>query len=182
MGIYSIIPSPKKGNPMGKKVYVECELEWTKLREEDRDMGPNDGSDMANNFNAKQGIYVVNCIIDDEAKKKMVSEGIPNKGLQAQLFKTNKEGKDFYKATRPHFNPKFLNQETGEQGVVMGAPDMLKLVDGEYLPWSWDEDGLIGNGSKATVKFDVWDGKITTMEKVCVTEHLVYEANDGGAF
>ena len=50
---------------MGKKVYVECELEWTKLREEDRDMGPNDGSDMANNFNAKQGIYVVNCIIDD---------------------------------------------------------------------------------------------------------------------
>ena len=182
MGIYSIIPSPKKGNSMGKKVYVECELEWTKLREEDRDMGPNDGSDMANNFNAKQGIYVVNCIIDDEAKKKMVSEGIPNKGLQAQLFKTNKEGKDFYKATRPHFNPKFLNQETGEQGVVMGAPDMLKLVDGEYLPWSWDEDGLIGNGSKATVKFDVWDGKITTMEKVCVTEHLVYEANDGGAF
>jgi|TARA_R110000782_G_scaffold140853_2_gene233504 hypothetical protein len=167
---------------MGKKVYVECELEWTKLREEDRDMGPNDGSDMANNFNAKQGIYVVNCIIDDEAKKKMVSEGIPNKGLQAQLFKTNKEGKDFYKATRPHFNPKFLNQETGEQGVVMGAPDMLKLVDGEYLPWSWDEDGLIGNGSKATVKFDVWDGKITTMEKVCVTEHLVYEANDRGAF
>ena len=112
----------------------------------------------------------------------MVSEGIPNKGLQAQLFKTNKEGKDFYKATRPHFNPKFLNQETGEQGVVMGAPDMLKLVDGEYLPWSWDEDGLIGNGSKATVKFDVWDGKITTMEKVCVTEHLVYEANDRGAF
>ena len=38
---------------MGKKVYVECELEWTKLREEDRDMGPRDGSDMANNFDAK---------------------------------------------------------------------------------------------------------------------------------
>ena len=28
---------------MGKKVYVDCELEWTKLRPEDRDMGPNDG-------------------------------------------------------------------------------------------------------------------------------------------
>ena len=163
---------------MGKKVYVECELEWTKLREEDRDMGPRDGSDMANNFDAKQGIYVVNCVIDEAAKNKMVADGIPNKGLQAQLFKTSKEGKSFYKATRPHFNPKFKNQDTGEQGVVMGAPVMLKMVEGEYLPWDWDTDGLVGNGSKATVKFDVWDGKITTMEKVCITEHLKYEAND----
>ena len=168
---------------MGKKVYVECELEWTKLREEDRDMGPRDGSDMANNFDAKQGIYVVNCVIDEATKSKMVADGIPNKGLQAQLFKTSKEGKDFYKATRPHFNPKFRNQETGEQGVVTGAPAVLKMVDGEYINWDWDADGLIGNGSKATVKFDVWDGKITTMEKVLVTEHLKYEANnDEGGF
>tara|TARA_R110000851_G_scaffold19436_10_gene59868 strand:- start:1712 stop:2206 length:495 start_codon:yes stop_codon:yes gene_type:complete len=160
---------------MGKKVYVECELEWAKLREEDRDMGPNDGSDMANNFNLKQGIYVVNCIIDEDIKKKMVSDGIPDKGLQAQLFKTDKEGKSFYKATRPHFNPKFYDQGTGEQGVVMGAPEMLKKVDGEIVPWDWEVEGLLGNGSKATVKFDVWDGKITTLEKVCVTEHLKYE-------
>ena len=168
---------------MGKKVYVECELEWTKLREDDRDMGPRDGSDMANNFDAKQGIYVVNCVIDEATKSKMVADGIPNKGLQAQLFKTSKEGKAFYKATRPHFNPKFRNQETGEQGVVTGAPAVLKMVDGEYINWDWEADGLIGNGSKATVKFDVWDGKITTMEKVLVTEHLKYEANnDEGGF
>ena len=168
---------------MGKKVYVECELEWTKLREDDRDMGPRDGSDMANNFDAKQGIYVVNCVIDEATKNKMVADGIPNKGLQAQLFKTSKEGKAFYKATRPHFNPKFRNQETGEQGVVTGAPAVLKMVDGEYINWDWEADGLIGNGSKATVKFDVWDGKITTMEKVLVTDHLKYEAdNDEGGF
>ena len=168
---------------MGKKVYVECELEWTKLREEDRDMGPRDGSDMANNFDAKQGIYVVNCVIDEATKSKMVADGIPNKGLQAQLFKTSKEGKAFYKATRPHFNPKFRNPDTGEQGVVTGAPAVLKMVDGEYINWDWEADGLIGNGSKATVKFDVWDGKITTMEKVLVTDHLKYEAdNDEGGF
>ena len=168
---------------MGKKVYVECELEWTKLREDDRDMGPRDGSDMANNFDAKQGIYVVNCVIDEATKNKMVADGIPNKGLQAQLFKVSKEGKDFYKATRPHVNPKFFDKETGEQGVVMGAPAVLKMVDGEYINWDWEADGLIGNGSKATVKFDVWDGKITTMEKVLVTDHLKYEAdNDEGGF
>lgn len=167
---------------MGKKVYVDCELEWTKLRPEDRDMGPNDGSDMAKNFDAKKGIYVVNCIIDEGTKSKMVADGIPNKGLQAQLFKTNKEGKQFYKATRPHFNPKFKNQDTGEQGVEMGPPVMLKLVEDEYLPWDWGEDGLIGNGTKATVKFDVWDGKITTLEKVCVTEHVAFEAGEEAVF
>ena len=168
---------------MGKKVYVECELEWTKLREEDRDMGPRDGSDMANNFDAKQGIYVVNCVVNEDAKNKMVADGIPNKGLQAQLFKTSKEGKGFYKATRPHVNPKFVDKETGQQGVVMGPPKVLKMIDGDYIEWDWEADGLIGNGSKATVKFDVWDGKITTMEKVLVTDHLKYEANsDEGGF
>ena len=155
---------------MGKKVYVNCELEWAKLRPEDRDMGPQDGSDMAKNFDDKKGVYVVNCLVDDEAKSKMVSDGIPNKGLQAQLFKVNKEGRQFYKATRPHFNPKFKNQETGEQGVEVGPPEVLKMVDEHYVPWDWSEDGLIWNGSKATLKFDVWDGKITTLEKVLVTE------------
>ena len=50
---------------MGKKVYVNCELEWAKLRPEDRDMGPQDGSDMAKNFDDKKGVYVVNCLVDD---------------------------------------------------------------------------------------------------------------------
>jgi len=165
---------------MGKKVYVECELEWAKLREEDRDMGPNDGSDMAINMEAKQGIYVVNLMLTDEVKNKMVADGIPNKGLQAQLFKTDKEGRMYYKATRPHFNPKFKNQDTGEQGVVIGAPTVLRKTDNDYAPWDWVADGLIGNGSKAVVKFDVWDGKITTMEKIAVTEQVIYEANSDG--
>ena len=137
-----------------------------------------EGSDQRNNIEAKQGLYGVNCVIDDAAKSKMIADGIPNKGLQAQLFKVSKEGKDFYKATRPHLNPKFYDKNTGKQGVVMGAPAVLKMVDGEYINWDWEADGLIGNGSKATVKFDVWDNKITTMEKVLVTDHLKYEANN----
>ena len=55
---------------MGKKVYVECELEWTKLRPEDRDMGPKDGSDMAKNMEAKDGVYVVNCLVNEDAEAK----------------------------------------------------------------------------------------------------------------
>ena len=82
----------------------------------------------------------------------------------------------YYKATRPHFNPKFVNQETGEQGVLVGPPAMFKRSGEDYVAWDWEEDGLIGNGSKVIVKLDVWDGKITTLEKVAVVDHVVYES------
>ena len=161
---------------MGKTVLVECEVEWAKLRPEDRDMGPNDGSDMANTFAMKQGVYVVNLMLDEKTKSKMISDGVPNSGLQAQLFKTNKEGRMYYKSTRPHFNPKFTDQETGEQGVVVGPPAMFKKVDNDYVAWDWETDGLIGNGTKALVKLDVWEGKITTLEKLAVVDHVPYES------
>lgn len=165
---------------MGKKIYVDCTLEWAKLREQDRDMGPKDGSDTANTIEAVQGNYLVNCVINNDIKAKMIKDGIPAKGLQSQLFKTDNEGKLFYKAKRPHFNPKLNNQETGEKGVVFGPPKVFKEVDGELVEWAWEADGLIGNGSKATVKFDVWDGKITTLEAIKVTEHVKFEKTSGG--
>ena len=162
---------------MGKTVVVECEIEYAKLREEDRDFGPHDGSDMAISMEAKQGVYVVNLMLTEDSKAKLIKDGVPNKGLQAQLFKTNKEGRMFYKATRPHFNPKFKNQETGEQVVTVGPPALFKKVDEDYAPWDWEKYGLIGNGTKAIVKLDVWDGKITTLEKVAVVDHVIYEPN-----
>jgi hypothetical protein len=169
---------------MGKKVYVKCKLMWAKVRPEDRDMGPQDGSDLAKNIEAKQGIYVANLVIDDEAKEKMIKDGVPNKGLQAQLFKVDSDGNQYYKATRPHFNPKLVNRETGEQGVLMGPPKVLRLEGEEYVDWDLNgEDGLLGNLTGATVKLDVWDGKITTMEKILVTDHVPYEdSQDDGGF
>ena len=159
---------------MGKKVYVECMLEWSKLRPEDRDMGPQDGSDMARKFDETQGQYVVNCVVNEEQKAKMIKDGIPNKGMMAQLFKTDKEGKEYYKAKRPHMNPKFVNKDTGGNGVVMGPPEILMQTDSGYEPYLWDSLGLIGNGTKAIIKFDVWDNKIVTMEKIAITEHVPY--------
>ena len=165
-----------------KYVYVDCTLEWAKLREEDRDMGPEDGSDMAKNFEDKQGVYVVNCYIDEGTRVKMIKDGIPDKGLQAQLFKTDKEGRVYYKATSPHFNPKFVDQETGEQGVIIGPPEVFDGEGDALTPWDWKSKGLIGNGTKAIVKFSVWDGKITTLQAIKVTDHVVYEREEVGAF
>ena len=104
----------------------------------------------------------------------MIKDGIPNRGMMAQLFKVDKEGKEYYKAKRPHLNPKFVNKDTGENGVVMGPPEILMQTDSGYEPYSWDDLGLIGNGTQAIIKFDVWDGKIVTMEKIAITEHVPY--------
>ena len=181
-GLYSIIQPPTKGNSMGKKVYVECQLEWTRLREDNRDMGPEDGSDLSRKIESKQGQYIVDCLISDEEEKTMLEQGVPNKGLHAGNWKTNKEGNRLYKAKRGHFNPMFKDKDTGEMGVVTGPPKVFKLVDGEYLPWDWETDGLIGNGSKATVKLDVYKDRVVTMEKVCINELVVYEAEEEGGF
>jgi hypothetical protein len=158
---------------MGKKVFVKCTLNWARLMESNRDMGPKDGSDVAEKIDSVQGFYTADCIIDEDTKEKMIKDGIPNKGLQAQLFKKNADGDMFYKAKRGHFNPKFRD-ENGNPGVVMGPPKVLKKTDNGYEAWDWETDGLIGNGTEAEVKFDVWDGKITTLEAVCVTKLVQY--------
>jgi hypothetical protein len=162
---------------MGKKVFVECTLNWAKLQERDRDMGKNDGSDVSNKLQEIQGQYVVDCVIDQAAKDKMIAEGIPSKGLQAQLFKEYPDGTMYYKAKRGHFNPKFRDPD-GTPGVVVGPPKVIKETEDGYADWDWETDGLIGNGTKAEVKFDVWDGKITLLETVCITELVPYVRKD----
>lgn len=159
-----------------KKVYVPCTLQWAKLREEDRDLGKNlqDG-DQKRKIEADQGHYLVNCYITPLAKGQMIKDGIPNKGMQGMLFKTDVDGNEFYKAKRPHFNGKLYNQETGEPGVFMGPPKIVvEDAEGNNRVWDWEVDGLLGNGTKAIVKFDVWDGKIITLEAVKVVEHVEY--------
>lgn len=161
---------------MGKKVYFEAELQWAKVREEDRDFGKNlpEGSDQRNKLEAEQGHYIVQCHITEDVKKQMIKDGVPNKGMTGMLFKEDSEGKPWYKAVRKHLNPKFTNKDTGEQGVVMGPPAIVKEVDGKLVAWNFEEDGLIGNGSKAVVKLDVWDGKIVTLEAIKITEPVVF--------
>tara|TARA_R110000822_G_scaffold18919_5_gene62040 strand:- start:643 stop:1152 length:510 start_codon:yes stop_codon:yes gene_type:complete len=169
---------------MGKKVYVECSVNWPKLREEDRDMGKNmpEGSDARAKIEEVQGRYTVQLMLDDDTKEKMVSDGVPNKGMQAQLFKEDKDGVEYFSARKGHFNPKFKNEETGEMGVIMGPPRVRKEdAEGVVVPWDFDEDGLIGNGSRVIALLDVWDGKLTTLEAIKVVEHVAYEA-EGSAF
>jgi hypothetical protein len=159
-------------------------LEWPKLLESNRDMGPEDGSETGDKITLKQGQYVVDVMLSDEKYQEMVDAGIPTKGLIGNNYKQRDTGEKYYKAKRGHFNPNFTDQETGERGVVVGPPDIFKFDEstGEVVPWDWAVDGMIGNGTIATVKFNVYNKKIVELVGILVTDLVPFEstANDGG--
>jgi hypothetical protein len=168
---------------MAKTTYFEIKdvaVEWVKVREEDRDMGPQDGSDVATKIDAVQGRYTLNIILTDEQDKELRTM-VPTSGMSAQLFKTDKDGRKIYVIRREHFNPKFVKEGEPESGIV-GPPEVFKLVDGAAVAWDFEEDGLIGNGSICSIKGSNWDNKKVTLQKILVTDLVVFEpeAQDGG--
>ena len=159
-------------------VYVEGTAQFAKVFEGQQDLGANlpEGSDQRVKLESTQGQYVMNLFMTKDAKKKAIADGIPNKGMVGQLWKEDTEGEIYYKCTRKHFNPKFVDRDTGDQGVVMGSPKIvMQTEDGGIREWNKETDGVIGNGSKVAVKFNVWQDKICEMEAIKVVEHVKYE-------
>jgi hypothetical protein len=166
-------------------VYIEGTAQYARVFEGDQDLGKNlpEGSDQRVKLESIQGQYVMNLYVTKDAKKKALADGIPNKGMVGQLWKEDQEGEIFYKCTRKHFNPKFTDKTTGEQGVVMGPPQVVKDTPEGVKPWDKATDGVIGNGSKVVVKFNVWEDKICEMQAIKVVELVPYEpasSNEGG--
>ena len=150
---------------MGKTVKVAGKAIWSKLHEDNRDMGPSDGSDLGNKLDASQGQYTLDLLLDFDTKAKMIKDGIPDKGLMGNLFKQYKQdidydwaGADYYVCKSPHFNPRFTNRDTGEVGVLIGEP-LIYDADGVL----YEERPYIVPNSDVIVKFDVWDKKIVQM-------------------
>lgn len=76
------------------------------------------------------------------------------------------------------------DRKTGEFKVV-DFGGMPKIVDLRNLPekrmWSVDEDGYLGNGTKAKVMFDLYNGSGIRLEAIGVTNLVAYEAGQGNA-
>lgn len=64
-----------------------------------------------------------------------------------------------------------------------GEEQEIKVVDEDGNPWDWKVNGLIGNGSRGAMKFNVWKkpnvkARIYPLS-LMVLEHVEYEAEDG---
>ena len=83
------------------KVVFPAKAYWLKVQESNRDMGTNlPEGDQKDKFNLHQGFYTGDFYITPEVKKKMIADGIPNKGMAGQLFKEDNEGNLFYRVRR----------------------------------------------------------------------------------
>jgi hypothetical protein len=63
-------------------------------------------------------------------------------------------------------------------GGSIGVVNLTKGVENKSW-WSIQEDGLIGNGTKAMVQFEMYaDGSGLRLVNVGITEHVPYEGNN----
>lgn len=111
----------------------------------------------------KYGNYTMNLYLD-EASEKIFEES----GLQIEP-KQDEEG-TFYTFRRPH--EKMIKREV----VVFGPPGVFNADNTEF-------DGLVGNGSRVTIKVSVYDtikGKGHRWESIRVEELVEYNP-EGGA-
>lgn len=162
----------------------DCTIYWARLKEGNRDMGPGDDSDVGRRLTEIQGQYTIDMVVTDGVKAKMIKDGIPEVVLGYDKFKAwegdSEDGDWVYKAKRPHFEPKFKNEETGEMGIEMGPPNVVDYnatkEAGEVVPF----DGLIGNKSKGKVKLSIYKGRstIVKLQSVGVTDLVEYESDE----
>jgi len=165
-------------------IYMEGTAQYARIFEGQQDMGSNlpEGSKARVKLESTKGQFVLNLFMTKEAKKQAIADGIPNKDLVGQLWKEDDDGNVYYKCTRKNFNPKFKDKETGEPGVLMGPPTVVKQTDDGIEPWDYEVDGNVGNDSKVVVKMNVWDDKISEMLAVKVVEHVPFVPESQGDF
>lgn len=138
-----------------KYLYLEGIAQWTKAKEPDE----------------KYNNYSIDLYVTPEADANMKQSG-------AQLTRREDDKGVYYKIKRPH------------EGIVSGekvewGPPAVRIVTGNELepgvPETTPFDGLVGNGSKVTLKLAVYDtkkGKGTRWEALRVDELVEYNPDN----
>ena len=136
--------------------------EWAKVFEDNRDMQGYDGV-----YESCNGACTIDLVLDEDNMAKL------------KASRSIKRGKPD-PAGRGH-TVRFVRKFDGGQPRNSGAPIVLK-DDG--TPWTYADDGTIGNGSTVEVTLSVYDTRManivgTRLDKVKVIEHLEYVPDTG---
>lgn len=170
------------------KYTMEMVLEYARVFPENADMGDADSKlkllrDIAN----KGGQYVVNLYFTSEDQiNQLLAEGMEPKPMgNDRVLNGNDFGIGKYmKAKRlVRDDIKTFAQKNGTEVEVNygGAPGIVDLTQGAENKrwWSYEEDGPLGNGTKALVQFETYsNGAGVRIVNIGVTEHVPYEQND----
>lgn len=169
------------------KYTMEMVLEYAKVFPENADMGDPNGNDTQRGIAERGGDYSVNAYFTSEEQiKELLQGGLNPKPLGHDRIKTGNQdygiGK-FITLKRPvPDNIKTFENKNGPVEVNYGGPvGVVNLTEGAENKrwWSFEEDGPLGNGTKAMVQFETYkNGAGVRLKNVGVTEHVAYESNN----
>lgn len=169
------------------KYTMEMVLEYAKIFPENADMGNPDGGKAAKAVHAKGGQYVVNAYFTSEDQiEKLLADGMDPKPMNNDRVVQGNEaygiGK-FIKLKRPvPDNIKTFENKNGPVEVNYGGSvGVVNLTNGTENKswWSLQEDGPLGNGTRAMVQFEMYaDGAGLRLVNVGVLEHVPYESSN----
>ena len=169
------------------KYTMEMVLEYAKVFPENADMGDPNGNNTAKMVAEKGGQYIVNgYFTKQEDIDTLISEGLQEVILgNPRIIDGNAEygiGK-YMKLKRPVADIiKTFENKRGQVEVNYGGPvGVVDLRDPDNKRWwSFEEDGPLGNGTKAMVQFEVYSrGAGVRLVNVGITEHVEYEERVG---
>jgi hypothetical protein len=165
---------------------MEMVIEYAQVSPDNADMGDPEGSKAAKAVAAKGGQYKFNGYFTSQEQIDTLLEG----GLDPHPMNGNriKDGNQEYgigkymEFKRPvPDNIKTFENKNGTVVVNYGGPiGVVNLTEGKENKrwWNFEEDGLIGNGSKVTVQFETYsDGAGVRPKNIGVTELVPYEPN-----
>jgi hypothetical protein len=163
--------------------YMEMVLEYAKIFPENADMGDANGASWQKKIAEDGGQYIVNAYFTDQAQiDQLVADGLQTTILGSpRIIDGNAEfgiGK-YLKLKRPVSDNIKVFENKGKEVEVNygGAPDVVDARDPENKKfWSFEDDGAIGNGTKAMVQFEVYSrGAGVRLVKVAIMDHVAYE-------
>ena len=167
---------------------MEMILEYAKIFPQNADMGSPTGSKAAKAVHDKGGQYIVNAYFTSEEQiQELVEAGLNLNPMNSpRIIEGNSDfgiGK-FMKLKRDvNDNIKTFENKGKETVVNYGGPvGVVNLTKGQDNKswWSLEEDGLIGNGTRAMVQFEMYaDGSGLRLKNVGITDHVPYESSNG---
>ena len=161
---------------------MDMVLEYPRVFEGNRDMG-GDKNNAAIKAAKHNGQYVVNAYFTSEEQiEELLEAGMQPKPLGHDRVKEGNSfgiGK-FVKLVRMHDHKMTFSDKNGKETEVDfgGAPKVVNLTNGVENKswWSLEEDGELGNGTRAKVQFETYsNGAGVRLLAVGVTDHVAYE-------
>jgi len=174
------------------KFDMKMVLEYPRVFEENYDKGDPDApvKSVQGTVAKKGGQTVVNAYFtSEEDKQKLIAAGLQLKPMGHDRIKKGDQELgigEYIKLSRNYKDnlKVFENKKGGTTEMNYGGlPKVLDLRDpANKKNWMVSEDGFVGNGSEAIVRFDMYsEGAGLRLEAIAITKLVEYEQNETAA-